>query len=52
LFVAAADVPATLEVAASLDMQAWHAGNVEAGSKQLLIEPLGLHYGGDALNLR
>jgi phosphoribosylformylglycinamidine cyclo-ligase len=28
------------------------AGRVEAGDKQLLIEPLGLHYGDDALQLR
>ncbi len=52
LFVAAADLPATLDVAASLDMPAWHAGSVETGSKQLLIEPLGVHYGADALQLR
>jgi phosphoribosylformylglycinamidine cyclo-ligase len=28
------------------------AGQVEAGPKQLLIEPLGLHFGDDALQLR
>ncbi len=52
VFVAAANVRATLDVAAGLGLQAWHAGDVEAGSKQLLIEPLGLHYGDDALQLR
>jgi hypothetical protein len=28
------------------------AGQVEAGPKQLVIEPLGLTFGGDALALR
>ena len=31
---------------------AWIAGRVEAGPKQLLIEPLGLRFGDDALQLR
>ncbi|MEO7854779.1 MAG: AIR synthase-related protein [Rubrivivax sp.] len=52
LFVPAQDLQATLDCAAALDMPAWHAGEVEVGSKQLLIEPLGVRYGGDALQLR
>ena len=31
---------------------AWAAGQVEAGAKQLFVDPLGLHYGDGELNLR
>jgi phosphoribosylformylglycinamidine cyclo-ligase len=31
---------------------AWVAGEVLAGPKQLLIEPLGVRFGGDELALR
>ncbi|MEO8280743.1 MAG: AIR synthase-related protein [Ideonella sp.] len=52
LFVAAQDAERTATVARSLGIQAWVAGKVEAGPKQLLIEPLGLRFGDDALQLR
>jgi phosphoribosylformylglycinamidine cyclo-ligase len=52
LFVAAADVARTLDVAARLGYEALHAGHVEAGPKELLIEPLGLHFGDADLQLR
>jgi phosphoribosylformylglycinamidine cyclo-ligase len=52
LFVAADQVRKTLEVAAALGLVATLAGVVEAGDKELLIEPLGLRYAGDALQLR
>jgi phosphoribosylformylglycinamidine cyclo-ligase len=52
LFVAAADAERTAAVAREHGMPAWVAGHVEAGPKQLLIEPLGVRWGDDALLLR
>ena len=52
LFVAAEDARRTVEVAESQGVSAIVAGGVEAGNKQLLIEPLGVSYGDDALQLR
>lgn len=51
-FVAAEDAQSTVEVARACGVQAWAAGAVEAGPKQLLIEPLGLRYSADDLQLR
>jgi phosphoribosylformylglycinamidine cyclo-ligase len=52
LFVAASDAARTVEVAQAQGVGARVAGVVEAGPRQLLIEPLGLRYGDDALKLR
>jgi phosphoribosylformylglycinamidine cyclo-ligase len=52
LFVAPQDAERTVAIARGLGMGARVAGQVEAGPKQLLIEPLGLHFGDDALQLR
>jgi phosphoribosylformylglycinamidine cyclo-ligase len=52
LFVDAADAEATVAVAVAQGVPAWVAGHVESGPKRLLIEPLGVHYGDDALQLR
>jgi phosphoribosylformylglycinamidine cyclo-ligase len=52
LFVAAEEAERTVEVARSVGIGALVAGRVEAGPKQLLIEPLGIRFGGDALQLR
>ena len=52
LFVPADDAERTVAVARRAGVQAWVAGNVQAGPKQLLIDPLGLRFGGDALSLR
>ena len=52
LFVAAADAQRTVAVAREQGVQALVAGRVEAGDKQLLIEPLGLRFGDDSLQLR
>jgi len=52
LFVAPEDAERTLAVAREQGLDALIAGRVEAGDKQLLIEPLGLRFGGDALQLR
>jgi phosphoribosylformylglycinamidine cyclo-ligase len=52
LFVKADDVARTLEVAQAEGVRAWHAGQVEAGSKELFIEPLDLVFSGSDLQLR
>jgi phosphoribosylformylglycinamidine cyclo-ligase len=52
LFVAAADAEGAVAVAGSCGVPAWVAGAVEAGDKHLHIEPLGVTFGGDALQLR
>jgi phosphoribosylformylglycinamidine cyclo-ligase len=52
LFVAAADAERTVAIARAQGVGARVAGQVEAGAKQLLIEPLGLSFGDDALQLR
>jgi phosphoribosylformylglycinamidine cyclo-ligase len=52
LFVAAADADRTVEIARVQGVEAIVAGRVEAGEKQLLIEPLNIRYGNDALQLR
>ena len=52
LFVPAADAERTVAVSRSVGVPAWVAGVVQAGPKQLLIEPLGLRFGGDELALR
>ncbi|MEY4747938.1 MAG: hypothetical protein RIQ60_152 [Pseudomonadota bacterium] len=52
LFVKAGDAARVVEIAQGLGVPAWHAGNVEAGPKQVLIEPLGISFGHDDLQLR
>jgi phosphoribosylformylglycinamidine cyclo-ligase len=52
LYVAAQDAVRTVEVARAQGVQAWVAGCVESGPKQLIVEPLGLDFAGDALHVR
>ena len=52
LFVAADEAERTVAIAKTQGVDAIVAGRVEAGEKQLLIEPLGIRYGNDALQLR
>jgi phosphoribosylformylglycinamidine cyclo-ligase len=52
LFVDAAQAERTVQVAQAQGVAAMVAGTVEAGPKQLLIEPLGIRFGGDDLQLR
>ena len=52
LFVAAEDAERTAAVARKSGVDAWVAGTVEAGSRRLLIEPLGVEYAGSELGLR
>lgn len=52
LFVAAKDAERTVEIAKSQGIEAWVAGTVEAGPKRLVIEPLGVSFGDEDLQLR
>ncbi len=51
-FVAADQAQQTVEVAQACGIAAWVAGTVETGPKQLLVEPLGLRYSAEDLQLR
>ncbi len=52
LFLPAAQAEQAVAVARGCGVAAWVAGRVEAGDKRLLIEPLGVEFSGDALQLR
>ncbi len=52
LFVRAEDAQRTVEVAQAQGVAALVAGQVETGAKRLIIEPLGIEFGDDALQLR
>lgn len=52
IFVKAEDAQRTVQVAQAAGVQAIVAGSVEAGPKQLLIEPLRIRFGDDDLQLR
>jgi phosphoribosylformylglycinamidine cyclo-ligase len=52
LFVAAGDAARTVEVAQRCGIGARIAGNVGAGPKELVIEPLGVRFSDDDLQLR
>ena len=52
IFVKAEDAERTAQVARDCGIEAWVAGSVEAGEKQLLIEPLNIRFSEDDLALR
>ncbi len=52
IFVKAADAQRTVDVARACGVHAIIAGQVEAGPKQLVIEPLDITFGNDDLQLR
>ncbi|MGH6609179.1 MAG: AIR synthase related protein [Burkholderiaceae bacterium] len=52
LFVAAKDAEQSVEVASANGMQAHVAGNLEAGAKRLIIEPLRLTFEAEDLHVR
>jgi len=52
LYLAPADAERTLHVAREQGVVAWIAGRVEAGARQVVIEPLGLAYDADDLHVR
>ena len=52
IFVAPGDAERTVAIAQRLGIGARVAGALEVGDKQLLIEPLGIRFGDDDLQLR
>ncbi|NWG73948.1 MAG: phosphoribosylformylglycinamidine cyclo-ligase [Rubrivivax sp.] len=52
LYVAPGDVQRCVDVARAQGVDAWVAGRVEAGPKQVVVEPLGLVFGAGELQLR
>jgi len=52
LFVAASEAERTVQIAEAAGVRAMVAGVVEAGQKQVVLEPLGLTFGGDDLHVR
>jgi phosphoribosylformylglycinamidine cyclo-ligase len=52
IFVGAEDAAKTVAVAKACGIDAWHAGQLEEGPKQLLIEPLNIRFSDDDLQLR
>jgi phosphoribosylformylglycinamidine cyclo-ligase len=52
LYTAAGDADPTVAVAKACGIDAWVAGRVEAGPKQVIIEPLDVTFGGDSMHLR
>jgi phosphoribosylformylglycinamidine cyclo-ligase len=52
LFVKAEDAQRTVQVAQAAGVSAMVAGSIESGAKQLVIEPLGIRFGDDDLQLR
>lgn len=52
VYVPAEQADKVVAVAQDCGLKAWRAGQVEAGSKQLKIEPLGLTFGGSSLEVR
>ena len=52
IFVKAEDAARTVEVAKACGIEAWVAGTLEEGPKQLLIEPLDIRFSDDDLQLR
>ena len=52
LFVPAAQAQRCVEVAQAAGVAAWVCGTVEDGPKELLIEPLGVRFSGESLQLR
>jgi phosphoribosylformylglycinamidine cyclo-ligase len=52
LFVPRADAQRTVDIARAAGVPAWVAGEVQAGAKELWIEPLGVRFSAEDLQLR
>ena len=52
LYVAADQAERVVAISKSLGIDAWVAGRVEDGPKQVVIEPLNVVYGAEELQLR
>ncbi len=51
-FINKKDIKKLLNVAKDNNYQAWHAGNVEKGEKQVIIEPLDIFFKGETLQVK
>jgi phosphoribosylformylglycinamidine cyclo-ligase len=52
VYVPAAQAPRVVDVARACALEAWVAGRVESGPREVVIEPLGLRYGDETLAVR
>lgn len=52
VYVPAEQAEQVVAVAKQCNLKAWVAGKVEVGPKQVVIEPLGITFGGDSLEVR
>lgn len=52
LYLAAADAERAVAIARQQGVEAWVAGTVEAGPKQVVLEPLAVTFGADDLHVR
>ena len=52
VYVPAAQAERVVETAQKHALDAWTAGRVESGSREVVIEPLAVRYGDDSLVLR
>jgi phosphoribosylformylglycinamidine cyclo-ligase len=52
VYVLAGQARQVVDIAAGLKLKAWVAGRVEAGPKQVVIEPLDITFAGDTLEVR
>lgn len=52
VYVPAEQAEQVLAIAKQCGLKAWAAGRVEAGPKQVIIEPLGITFAGDSLGVR
>jgi phosphoribosylformylglycinamidine cyclo-ligase len=52
IYVPQKEVESTIDICEQNEKKAWHAGNVEAGPKQLIIEPKNLVFSGASLAVR
>ncbi len=52
LFVAASEAERCVEIARSCGVEAWNAGVVRSGERQVVIEPLYLTFEADELHVR
>jgi phosphoribosylformylglycinamidine cyclo-ligase len=52
IYVPEADARRVVEVAAGVGLAAWVMGRVEAGPREVVIEPLSVRYAGETLSLR
>lgn len=52
VFVSSSDAKNVIEIARRCGIHAWQGGVVETGPKQVIIEPLGITFGGETLEVR